>query len=1073
MASELIIQVDGDTSGLENKLKNAAGSGTRAFEKMGTSGVSSVNNITAAVGKLAKAVSGIAIAKKVAELGKESIKLASDLTEVQNVIDVTFGEGNQKIENFAKNASSQFGMSELAAKQYTGTMGAMLKSMQVDNVEDMSTALVGLAGDMASFYNLDVDEAFAKIRSGISGETEPLKQLGINMSVANLEAFALSQGLDKSYQSMTQAEQATLRYNYLLSATADAQGDFSRTSDSMANQLKIAQLNLENIKASLGQALLPAATAATTAFNNLLTNAQNAFPALKETVVGAVDEIRAKLEEFGLFDALTSVFETLKTTLNEIIGSIIATFDSITNSPAMQAIKETLSETFAGLSEQVGPATELVKRGIQQIGDAIQFMINLIGTAWNFISPIVVGIIALVDDIVAAVIGIKTTVANAWGEIFGLLSTAMTLLKGLFTGNEQMVETSVNTIKTTIKNAFIKAYNSVVDIVNDLWKGVKDAFSKVKATIEETFNIDLEATGKKIVESLKKGIESKWQSLLQWFEEKINALVDKLPDFVKEGFGIEGGVKLSNYSQSANYSENKTAEEKQAMGYSARPDQSLNRSSKENTDESVIVRMDKKSLDDYEDIAKAQTTEETDYLKEFSNGVEQWLKDTEETTEKSLSGINSDMNDGFDSVNSGGGSGTSSEYTALDEYNELQQQWQYNTDENGQWLADWSEGGTGQQLRDLVGEKLNGKYWGDLTAEDKAKLATMPARDGYTKGQYTTRQQTDTKASYTTAGTTAAGSDGSVLGDLSVLAQGVPEEAIQSWLNLDAALQQILATLSGGGEGGAGAATGAEGGGLGLLAVLTSISDLLTTGIPGGIQTTAGLLESALVTAANTAMDTLGRVTAEGDATGNNTFYNSIGAIKGVFESINDAIRILLDNLQNQIPAAVEEFKKTAGTLEGILNDIFEAADGAATAMATLASNIYAAIAAYEEFESADITVPGAPGGGGSGNTPGHAHGGLLRGVGLVGEQGPEIISTSRNMNVFTNRALQIAQNRIAGQLARTAYVGTDSGATSISNNNSRNASISIGTVLGADWVKSEVNQQIERIIRREMFYAS
>ncbi len=1073
MASELIIKVDGDTSGLENKLKNAAGSGTRAFQKMGTAGVSSVNSITAAVGKLAKAVSGIAIAKKVAEIGKESIKLASDLTEVQNVIDVTFGEGNQKIESFAKNASAQFGMSELAAKQYTGTMGAMLKSMQVDDVEDMSTALVGLAGDMASFYNLDVDEAFSKIRSGISGETEPLKQLGINMSVANLEAFALSQGLDKSYQSMTQAEQATLRYNYLLSTTADAQGDFSRTSDSMANQLKIAQLNLENIKASLGQALLPAATAATTAFNNLLTNAQNTFPALKEAVAGAVDEIRTKLEEFGLFDALTSTFETLKSSLNEIIGTIITTFDSIVNSPAMTAIKETLSETFAGLSEQVGPAGELVKRGIQAIGDAIQSIVTALGTAWNFISPLIVGIIALADDIVAAVIGIKTTVANAWSEIFGLLGTAMTLLKGLFTGNEQMIETSVETIKTTIKNAFTKAYNSVCDIVNDLWIGVKDAFTKVKTTIEETFNIDLKATGQKIIESLKKGMDEKWQSVLQWFETKINDLLNKIPGKLKDFLGIDS-VKLSDYSQSANYSTGMSEEEKRAMGYTARPDQSLSRTAK-TSDESLIVQMDKKSIDDIEDVTKARSDEQMDYLGEFSNGVEQWFKDTEETTEKSLSGINTDMNDGFDSVASGGRSGTSSEYTALDEYNELQQQWQYNTDENGQWRADWSEGGTGQQLRDLVGEKLNGKYWGDLTSEDKAKLATMPARDGYTKGMYQTQpqQQTSTKASYSTAGMTPIGADGSVLGDLSVLAQGVTDEAIQSWLNLDAALQTILTTLNGGGMG----EGGAEGGGMGLAAIFTTISDLLTTGIPAGIQTTSAALTETLPAAIGTALESLGQFTVgengEIGAAGGNTLYTALGAIKGVFEDINNAIKLLIENLQNNLPPVVEEFKKTSGKLEGMLQDIATIAWNAAEACFALAQGIYEVIAAYEAADGVGFgKVPGGSGSG-SGGSFLAAHGGQVRGVGLVGEQGPEIISTSRNMNVFTNRALQIAQSKVAGQLARTAYVGADSGSTSISNNNSKNASISIGTVLGADWVKSEVNQQIERIIRREMFYAS
>lgn len=190
---------------------------------------------------------------------KKGIDLASDLQEVQNVVDTTFGSKSSVIDDWSKKAAQSFGMSELSAKQFNGTLGAMLKSMGLTSEEvlNMSTAMVGLSGDMASFYNLDIQEAFEKIRSGISGETEPLKQLGINMSVANLQAFSLSQGIKKSYDKMSQSEQVMLRYNYLMKATADAQGDFAKTSDSYANQQRILKLELDNLAASLGQKLLP------------------------------------------------------------------------------------------------------------------------------------------------------------------------------------------------------------------------------------------------------------------------------------------------------------------------------------------------------------------------------------------------------------------------------------------------------------------------------------------------------------------------------------------------------------------------------------------------------------------------------------------------------------------------------------------------------------------------------------------------------------------------------------------------------------------------------------------------
>ena len=139
----------------------------------------------------------------------------------------------------------------------------------------MSMSITGLAADFASFYNLKHDEAFEKIRAGISGETEPLKQLGINISVANLEAYALSQGINTAYNKMSQAEQATLRYNYLMSVSANAQGDFARTSGSYANQMRIAQLNIQNFSTSIGSQLLPIITEAGTKIITELINGLN------------------------------------------------------------------------------------------------------------------------------------------------------------------------------------------------------------------------------------------------------------------------------------------------------------------------------------------------------------------------------------------------------------------------------------------------------------------------------------------------------------------------------------------------------------------------------------------------------------------------------------------------------------------------------------------------------------------------------------------------------------------------------------------------------------------------------
>lgn len=230
----------------------------KALSKVQTQTKEATSKISDTIGKIGKAVAAALSVAAIVQFGKSCIDLGSDLMEVQNVVDVTFGSMAGNVNEFAKTAIEQFGLSETAAKKYTSTMGAMLKSMGFGTRDAlaMSEALTGLSADMASFYNLDSETAFEKIRSGIAGETEPLKQLGINMSAANLEAFALSKGITKAYNSMSQGEQTLLRYNYLMQVTADAQGDFARTSDGWANQTRVLQMRFEALKATLGQAFI-------------------------------------------------------------------------------------------------------------------------------------------------------------------------------------------------------------------------------------------------------------------------------------------------------------------------------------------------------------------------------------------------------------------------------------------------------------------------------------------------------------------------------------------------------------------------------------------------------------------------------------------------------------------------------------------------------------------------------------------------------------------------------------------------------------------------------------------------
>ena len=313
--------------------------------KAATNAVSAqTDKIKAAFGKIGKVIGVALSAAAIVNFGKKCIDLGSDLAEVQNVVDVTFGNLSESVNQFAKNAISQFGLSETSAKQFTSTMGAMLKSMgfTTSAAAEMGMNITGLAGDMASFYNLDAKDAFAKIRAGISGETEPLKQLGINLSVANLQQYALSQGITKSYNAMTQQEQALLRYNYLLSVTSDAQGDFARTSDGWANQVRILTERFNSLKAAIGKGLIAVLTpvikvlnnllahilTVTDAFSNMIAKLTGSGKSTKTSVGGIGDSLSgAAGAADGLTDATKAAGSAAKKAAKEFGG--LASFDEI------------------------------------------------------------------------------------------------------------------------------------------------------------------------------------------------------------------------------------------------------------------------------------------------------------------------------------------------------------------------------------------------------------------------------------------------------------------------------------------------------------------------------------------------------------------------------------------------------------------------------------------------------------------------------------------------------------------------------------------------------------------------
>lgn len=250
--------------------------------------MSGVMNLAKKTGVALAAAFGV---KKLADFGKQCLELGSDLQEVQNVVDVTFPSMTAQVDKFAKSAAGSFGLSETMAKKFTGTFGAMAKSFGFSEgaAYDMGATLTGLAGDIASFYNISQDEAYTKLKSVFTGETESLKELGVVMTQSALDAYALANGFGKTTQAMSEAEKVALRYQFVQNQLSAASGDFARTSGSWANQVRILKLQIDSLKATIGQGLINLFTPIIKVVNTLigkLATLANAFKAFTELITG-------------------------------------------------------------------------------------------------------------------------------------------------------------------------------------------------------------------------------------------------------------------------------------------------------------------------------------------------------------------------------------------------------------------------------------------------------------------------------------------------------------------------------------------------------------------------------------------------------------------------------------------------------------------------------------------------------------------------------------------------------------------------------------------------------------------
>lgn len=448
-------------------------SGVRKHVEGALAGVQDLGKI--ALGGLAGGV--LAVGGAIATLGPAAISAASDLNESFSKATVVFGDSIKVIDEFAKTSASSFGIAKQTAYEATGTFGNLFTAIGLGKPEaaDMSVSIVKLAADLASFNNIPVDQALEKLRSGLVGEAEPLRALGVNLTEAQVQAKALEMGLAGTAKELTPAMKVQARYALILGQTTTAQGDFARTSDGLANTQRILSATFKDISADIGTTFLPlvlgVAQAVQPLVKALMPKLQEILTALKPIITDIGNSIGIFMDQLmvtgdpiqALSDALVN-FPDIKAKFDEIVAGI-QTF--------LASIQPVIDQVMAWIGENVKLQDVLIAIGVAIAAVVLPAIWSVIATA----APIIAAFVAIVA--VAALL--RQAWEENWGGIRDTLTafwegTALPALTALWAWLSVNVPAAIQTVSNFWTNVMVPA-------LTEVWKFISTKILPIYATL--------------------------------------------------------------------------------------------------------------------------------------------------------------------------------------------------------------------------------------------------------------------------------------------------------------------------------------------------------------------------------------------------------------------------------------------------------------------------------------------------------------------------------------------------------------------------------------------------------------
>ena len=490
-----------------------------------------------------------AVTLPILAIGTAATKMAMDAVESENLFEVAMGAMAGDARKWSEETSKSLGLNSYNVRKNVATYNAMLTSMGLTGQESlkMSEGLTQLSYDMASFYNLKPEEAFEKLKSGISGESEPLKALGILVNDTTIKTYAYAKGIAKQGEQLTESQKVQARYGAIMQATSNAQGDLGRTMDSPTNKLRIMKEQAEQIGIQFGQILIP-----------ILQKLMAVIKPLMDKFQGLSKEQQENIVKIGLIVAAIGPVILIIGQVISIIGTISTIIGSVSGAiAAAGGVAAAFGAVFAVITGPIGIAIaviagliaigvllyknwDTIKNAISGIWQALSVSIsgavgaikNAIVSTWESIKsavlPIVEGIANVIKTIWEGVKiafafiweVIKTIFITYWTIISTIVQTYINIVSAIISVAWQLIQLVTTTVWNAVSGVILAIWNGIVAFLNPIIQGivsfVTGAWNTIKNVTTTIFN------------AVSSVISTVWNSIVNFITPIINSIVTAL-----------------------------------------------------------------------------------------------------------------------------------------------------------------------------------------------------------------------------------------------------------------------------------------------------------------------------------------------------------------------------------------------------------------------------------------------------------------------------------------------------------------------------------------------------------------